>query len=344
VIAGSFVEIRAAELHTCGRKTDGTLWCWGHNENGQLGNSSNTSSLTPVQVSGLANVTLFDGGRTHTCAVGSVGSVQGLWCWGRGGERQPRAANQATGKLGNGSSADSNVPVKVDLSAAAAQGQTVRSLATGSYHSCVVMSDDKTWCWGRNSDGELGDGSTTPSNVPVEVSYGGITIGNGVTVEQVSCSDGRRKQSSTCIRLSDGVVYCWGGNTHGELGDGTTTARSAPAAPVDQSAMGGVKIVQLVAAQFAKCARTDDGAVWCWGMNQNGILGINDATTANQVTPVKANTSGVTALDMSHHLACAIDSAKQLYCWGTNMRGQATMHTPATPEEGAVLQPTQLAF
>ncbi|HEY5922544.1 MAG TPA: hypothetical protein VIV11_12775 [Kofleriaceae bacterium] len=345
--ANDIVELRAAEMHTCGRKLDGTLWCWGHNEDGQLGNAMNANSKVAVQVSGLSNVTLFDGGRTHTCALGTFNTMSGLWCWGRGGEGNPRSATQPTGKLGNNSSADSNVPVKVDLTTAAAMGQTVKSLSTGAYHSCIVMSDNKTWCWGRNANGELGNGTTTPSKVPVEVGYAAITIPSGVTVDQVSCSDGRRKQGSTCILLSNGTVYCWGANSVGELGDGTTatTPRMAPSTAVNTSGMGGVKIVQIVAAQFAKCARTDDASIWCWGQNKNGIIGIDDPMQTNHPMPVKVNVlSTVTHVDMSHRLVCAVDSAKQLYCWGTNRRGQALAIPPTTESEGLVLQPTRVMF
>lgn len=343
--ATGIVELRAAEMHTCGRKMDGTLWCWGHNENGQLGDGTTTHSTVAVQVAGLTNVTLFDGGRRHTCALGTYNATApGLWCWGRGGESAHNATG-AVGKLGNNSSSDSKVPVRVDLSAAAAQGQTVKALSTGSYHSCMVMSDDTTWCWGRNANGELGNGTTTPSKVPVQVSYAGITIPSGVTVDQVSCSDGRGKQNSTCILLSNGTVYCWGANAHGELGDGGTVARTAPSTPVNLAALGAVKIVQLAAAQYAKCARSDDGGVWCWGENRNGILGINNGSVVTQATPVKANVlSTATRLDMSHRLACAIDSANQLFCWGTNRRGQARAKTPADVTEAAVLEPTRVIF
>jgi len=343
--ATDVAEIRAAEMHTCARKTDNTLWCWGHNENGQLGNGTKIHSKAAVQVPGLTNVSLFDGGRVHMCALASYNGTAGLWCWGRGGENNMRLPGAALGKLGNNSAADSSVPVRVDLSVAGAAGQTVKSLSTGSYHSCIAMSDNKVWCWGRNSSGELGDGTTNPSKVPVQVNLAGITLPPSVSIDEVSCSDGRRKQNSTCIRLSNGTVYCWGANGHGELGDGGTTARSAPTLAVDTLALGNAKIVQLVAASFAKCARTDDGNVWCWGENKNGIVGINDAVTANHPTPRKTTVLlGVTQLDMSHKLACAVDSTKHLYCWGTNRRGQAKARRPLDKADSVVLEPTQVVF
>lgn len=345
-IAGAtdVVELRAGETFTCARKADATLWCWGHNENGQLGDASNVHSSVAVQVAGLTNVTFFDAGRMHACAVGTYSGTAGLWCWGRGGQGAHNTTGE-TGRLGNNSSADSNVPVAVDLSAAAAAGQTVRSLSAGGYHSCIVMSDDTVWCWGSNANGELGDGTTTPSKVPVEVDLSAITIPSGVTVDEVSCSDGRHKQESTCLRLSDGTAYCWGANDHGELGDGATTPRSAPSTPVDTSGLGGAKLVQLASAQFAKCGRTDTGDVWCWGEDRNGILGINNGNGATHPRPVQTTgLTGATHLDMSHKLACAVDGAQQPYCWGTNRRGQATGHAPTGTADAAVLQPTRLTL
>jgi alpha-tubulin suppressor-like RCC1 family protein len=342
--ATDIVELRAAETHTCGKKSDSSLWCWGHNEWGQLGNGTTVHSRSAVRVTGLSNVTLFDGGRMHTCAVGSYNGTAGVWCWGRGGQRTHDATG-ATGRLGHNSSANSSVPVRVELAAATSAGQTIRSLSTGAYHSCVVTSDDKIWCWGSNASGELGIGNTTPSKVPVQTNLAGVALGAGVTVDEVSCSDGRHKKASTCLRLSSGVVHCWGSNERGELGDGTTstTPRTAPTTAVSTSALGSAKIVQLASAQFAKCGRTDTGDVWCWGQNTNGIVGIDESNPSNRTTPVKTTVlTNATQLDMSHKLACAVDAGKQLYCWGTNRRGQAAARPPTAQSDKQVLQPTRV--
>ncbi len=342
------VEIRAAELHTCARKTDNTLWCWGHDEHGQLGDGSTNSTRTPVQVSGLTGVQMFDGGTFHTCAVGSVSNVAGLWCWGRGGQKNlPGVANPNVnlGRLGNNATADSGVPVAVDLSQAAAAGQTVKAVSTGVMHSCAVMSDNTVWCWGRNSSGELGNGTTTDSKAPVKVSFAGITIPSGVTVDQVSCSDGRgtRRPGSTCMLLSNGAVYCWGAGGSGQLGDNTTTTRSAPSTPVTPPPLtGSAKLVQIVSAAEARCARASDGSVWCWGSNYKGLLGIG-IDGGNYPAPVHTRTiTSAVKLDMSHRTACAIDASNQLWCWGNNQRGQITFHRPATMSDAHVLQPVQI--
>jgi alpha-tubulin suppressor-like RCC1 family protein len=333
-------EIRAAEMHTCARKVDGTLWCWGHNEAGQLGNGSNTSSSVPVQVTGLTNVTLFDGGRHHTCAVGSYNGTQGLWCWGRNGRNNKNSGgtfDQTLSRLGNNAFADSNVPVAVDLSAAASAGQTVRALSTGNYYSCVVMSDNTVWCWGKGTNGQLGNGGAASSKVPVQVNLAGVTLPSGATIDEVTCSDGSGyKNASTCMRLDTGAAYCWG--TANELGDGSVAQRNAPTAPVTMTALGSATFKQLASAADVHCGLSTAGDVWCWGFNHNGVLGINDGTnTTNRTTPAKALVlTGATQLDMSHRTACAIDGQQQLWCWGANKRG------PILGAGHRVLQPTQV--
>jgi alpha-tubulin suppressor-like RCC1 family protein len=145
--------------------------------------------------------------------------------------------------------------------------------------------------------------------------------------------------------LSNGTVYCWGANQQSELGDGGVVQRTAPSTPVNIAALGAVKIVELASAQLAKCGRTDDGSIWCWGENKNGILGINDGNVIVRATPVKANVLSTAAqLDMSHKVACVVDTASQLFCWGTNRRGQASAKAPTTTEDSVVLEPTQIQF
>jgi alpha-tubulin suppressor-like RCC1 family protein len=333
-------EIRAAEMHTCARKLDGTLWCWGHNEAGQLGNGTTTSAKVPIQISGLSNVTLFDGGRHHTCAVGAYNGTQGLWCWGRNAHQNrtnPTSFDQTLGRLGNNSLADSSVPVAVDLSVAASAGQTVRALSTGGYYSCAVMSDNTVWCWGKGTNGQLGNGGAASSKVPVQVNLAGVTLPTGAMIDAVSCSDGSGfKNASTCMHVDNGSVYCWGAGS--ELGDGSTVQRNAPTAPVTMTALGAATFTQVASAAGVHCGLSTAGEVWCWGFNQNGVLGINDGTSStNRTTPAKTLAlTGATALDMSHRTACALDSQQQLWCWGANRRG------PIRGAGSRVIQPTKV--
>jgi alpha-tubulin suppressor-like RCC1 family protein len=337
-------EIRAGEMHTCARKADRTLWCWGHNERGQLGDGTTTSSAVAVQVMGLTSVGLFDGGRMHTCAVGTVGTTTGLWCWGRGGlrGRGSNPVDQTVGRLGTGDIVDASVPARVDLSVAAGAGQTVKALSAGGYHTCIAMSDNRVWCWGRGGSGELGNAATASSKVPVAVNLAGITIPAGVTIDEISCTD-TNSAGSACLRLSNGAVHCWGSGREGEMGDGvlTTTNRTAPAAGVITTALAGATFVELASAGQAHCGRASNGTVWCWGRNKSGLLGINVGDETNEFTPVQATAlSGATRLDMSHRNACVVDGMSQLFCWGNNRRSQATASSPAPVQ---INEPTQVS-
>jgi alpha-tubulin suppressor-like RCC1 family protein len=138
------------------------------------------------------------------------------------------------------------------------------------------------------------------------------------------------------MRLSTGAVYCWG--AAGELGDGTSVQRTAPLAPVTMTALGSDTFEQLASAADVHCGLSTAGDVWCWGYNQNGVLGINDgASGTTRTTPAKALVlTQATQLDMSHRTACAIDAQQQLWCWGANRRGLIRGAPPR------VLQPTKV--
>src|SRR5262249_5683353 len=133
-LGASVADVATGEgAHSCARKTDGTLWCWGYNANGQLGNGSTTQSTTPIQVASLdASVAQVARGKRHACERKLDGT---LWCW--------RYNNY--GQLGNGSTAQSAAPVQV-----AALGTSVAEVATAYQHTCARKTDGTLWCWGYN--------------------------------------------------------------------------------------------------------------------------------------------------------------------------------------------------
>jgi alpha-tubulin suppressor-like RCC1 family protein len=342
-----FVELRAGDHHTCGKKSDNTLACWGHNERGQLGDGTQISTPVPVTVTGLTNVTQFDAGRIHTCALGSFQGTAGLWCWGRNGEKG-NAPNSTTnpnlGRLGNGTTADSLTPVAVDLSQVTAGGATIKAMSAGGYHSCVVASNNKVWCWGRNNQGQLGDGSLVDTKAPVAVDLSALTIPNGVTIDEVSCGRDKKKEDSTCLRMSNGTIACWGNGTFGELGDGGIVDHTKPTTTVVAGTFA-AKPTRLASGQNARCALTDAGTVFCWGRNQNGLLGAGLTSFGNFSLPVKANTTGtIKQLSMSHHTACAVDSDGAVWCWGTNTRAQAKARLPKDQTDRATINPFRITF
>jgi hypothetical protein len=190
--------IAGGEGHnTIALKGDGTVWTWGANWYGQLGDGTTTDRLTPVQVSGLTSVTAIAGGNFHTIALKGDGTV---WTWG----------NNFAGELGDGTNTNRSTPVQVS-------GLTgVTAIAGGNFHTIALKGDGTVWTWGYNFDGELGDGTNTNRSTPVQVS--GLT---GVT----AIAGGG---SHTIALKSDGTIWTWGENGSGQLGDGTTTGRWTP--------------------------------------------------------------------------------------------------------------------
>ncbi len=245
------VSLTASFFHTCARRSTGTISCWGANSNGQLGDGTTVDRLTPVQVSGISNATAVSAGASHTCAE-LTGKIQ---CWGSNlnGElgnnttassstpqdvqfsvfRESTSAGVAAsgrstcslqidrtvtcwgsnsdGQLGDGSRSPRLLPGdKIsDVS-------TAILIAASSVQACAMLVDKTALCWGRNDDGQLGDGSKTDRLSPVPVA--GITSAASVTVGNFH----------GCALLTDGTIRCWGKNDKGQLGDGTTTNSTVP--------------------------------------------------------------------------------------------------------------------
>ena len=190
------VSISTGHFHTCALLANGTVRCWGSNNNGQLGNNSMISSRSPVTAN-VSNVTQISSGTYHTCALLANSTVQ---CWGDNG----------SGRLGNNNVTHTSVPTVVP-------GLTgVASISTGDSHSCALLSNGTVRCWGANSQGQLGSLGTTFSSAPVSVS--GISSATEI-------SAGR---SHTCAQLSNGTVQCWGENGSGQLGNNTATRSLTP--------------------------------------------------------------------------------------------------------------------
>ncbi|MGK5091281.1 hypothetical protein WDW89_04590 [Deltaproteobacteria bacterium TL4] len=202
--------------HSCAVLSGGSVKCWGDNSYGQLGNNSTMSSSTPVAVSGISTATSISVGSVHSCARLSDGTVQ---CWG----------NNYDGQLGITPGNDSSTPVSVSGAISTAievvTGGFYRPSSyspEGSSYSCSVLSSGQVQCWGANSYGQLGNNSTTSSSTPVSVS------GLSSTATNIAISAEHNRGVSTCARLSDGTIQCWGTNTDGQLGNGTTTASLTP--------------------------------------------------------------------------------------------------------------------
>jgi alpha-tubulin suppressor-like RCC1 family protein len=288
--ADATISVSAGITHTCSVTEAGRVVCWGENNFGQLGNGTTTSSTTPVAVSGLSSgVQEVAAGGAYTCALTGAGAVE---CWGRNAE----------GQLGNGTTTSSTTPVAVS-----GLSSGVVAIAAGAFHACALTRAGAAVCWGNNGSGQLGDGTTTTRTTPVTVS--------GLSSGVVAITTGREH---TCAVTLATAAMCWGNNSEGQLGDGTTANRLTPVTVSGLSH--GVK--EVAAGGFHTCARTEAGAALCWGKNGSGQLG--NGTTLGSPTPVGVSglSSGVNTIAAGEEYNCALTEAGAVECWGNNVEGQ----------------------
>lgn len=181
------------------------------------------------------------------------------------------------------------VPVAVYTSGVLSD-KTVTQISTGRYYACAIDSTGKSYCWGRNLYGELGNNSTTQSNVPVAVNTSGVLSGKTITHLATG-------HYHTCALDSAGTTYCWGLNANGQVGNGTTTNSSVPVAVNTAGVLAGKTITTVSAGYYSSLALASDGTTYTWGQNTNGQLGNN--STTNSSVPVAVSTSGTSALSPS---------------------------------------------
>ncbi|MDL1978671.1 MAG: M64 family metallo-endopeptidase [Deltaproteobacteria bacterium] len=271
--------------HTIAVKTDSTVWAWGANWDGQLGDGTTTDSSLPVQVSGLADVSAIAGGGSYTIALKTDGTV---WAWG----------HNLHGQLGDGTTTDRSTPVQVSGLA------DVSAIAGGGSHTIALKTDGTVWAWGYNWHGQLGDGTTTDSSLPVQVSG----------LADVSAIAGGSYH--TIVLKADGTVWAWGYNGSGQLGDGTTTDRSTPVQ------VSGLADVAAIAGGYSHTiALKTDGTIWAWGWNEYGQLG--DGTTTDRSSPVQVSgLSDVAAIAAGGHHTIVLKADGTVWAWGYNGSGQ----------------------
>lgn len=275
--------------HTCALMGDQSVWCWGQNTVGQLGDGAPGDSLTPVKVKGLPPALDVAAGEYHTCAVDTSNRV---WCWG----------SNAYGELGIGTtSQDSNVPVQVTGGLLASQ------VAAGHEFSCAVTLTHTVDCWGDNNYGELGNGTKADSSTPVPVKglANVIQIATGFY--------------HACAVESNGTLWCWGDNGNGELGNNSTTSSSVPVIVSMQN------VTQVSAGFSDTCAIGNaPGDLWCWGWDDVGQLGDGVTTDSHVPTQVAGLSSGVQQVSVGMDSTCAIANVPgtAALCWGDNNHGK----------------------
>jgi alpha-tubulin suppressor-like RCC1 family protein len=290
--------------HGLEARADGTVWAWGDNQFGELGDGTTTGRLAPVQVTGLAGVTQVAASCAHSLALRSDGTV---WAWG----------DNSAGELGRGTVTDHEVtPAPVSGLAG------VTKISAGCGFSLALRSDGTVWAWGLDNVGQLGNGSTASSAVPVKIT----------ALSQVT-SIAAGLDSAVAIVAGGASVWAWGGNDVGQLGDGTTAGH---ATPVRVTQIGIVHIAGAAAGfKFAAILGTDC-SVWAWGADNNGQLGNAPAATpATRPVNTIAAGSGITQIAAGVDHMVALKSGGTVLAWGDNTNGELGTGT-TTPVTGPV--------
>ena len=307
-------DVRALEAglrHVCALRGDGTVWCWGDNLSGKVGDGMPaTIRPAPVQVlresdvQPLTGIEVLAAGGNHTCAADSEGIA---WCWGNNDYYQ--LGVEAPGARGRAA------PVP------GSEGWS--NLHGGGLHTCGVKPDDgdsidPLWCWGGDTYGQLGDGN--PSD-PGSVAASLVGYEVSPTVRVVPFAVGLGVEFS-CAAVVGPKALCWGRNIAHALGDegAPTTDDGVDAAGAREAVLIATSAIEEIAAggDFA-CARLASGALWCWGGNAFGQLGIGGISPP--AAPTQA-ASEVTAVAAGVDHACAITPDHRVVCWGTNAKGQ----------------------
>jgi len=299
------VSIATSYNHCLALKSDGTIWAWGSNYRGKLG-KDNTLGVYPIpsQVSGLSEIVAIAAGYDHSLALKSDGTV---WAW--GDNRFGQAGNGITFGSSNATNASMTTTTN-DTSRGITQVSglsDIVAISAGVAHSLALKSDGTVWAWGGNYYGQLGNGTSGTNSdrgVPMQVKElsGVVSIGAGAF--------------HTLAVKSDGTVWSWGHNDHGQLGDGVITDSSIPVQVIGLNSM-----VAVAGGEFHSLALKSDGTVWAWGYNSLGQLGTGNILTSYKPVQV-TNLNGIIAIAASAANSSALKSDGTVWTWGNNLDGQ----------------------
>ena len=268
-------------------KTDGTLWSWGQNTNGQLGQNDVVNRSSPVQVGALTTwLTLSDNTFYHTVAIKTDGT---LWSWGDNG----------FGQLGQGDVVKRSSPVQVGAG-------TTWSKITGGYGKILAIKTDGTlWAWGRNIEGQTGQNNTIYRSSPVQIGSltTWLTIAGGF-------------DQNLAIK-TDGTLWSWGGNNRGQLGQNIdyTITRSSPVQ------VGALTTWNKLSASYNTIATKTDNSLWSWGYNINGQLGLNDVNNRSSPVQIGSLTTWLNIASGGYN-TLSIKTDGTLWSWGGSNYGQ----------------------
>ncbi len=297
-------RIDAGVEHTCGLGDNGKAYCWGNNNNAQLGEGGeHLLSNEPVEVHAGESSGEFiqiSSDSEHTCAIGTDNKA---YCWGDG----------TAGKLGHGVITEEVEPVEVH---AGESPGTFTQISSGQFHTCAIGTDNNAYCWGSELNGKLGNGidGGAEHTEPVEV-HGGESPG---TFTQISAAE-----SHTCAIGIDDKAYCWGSGGSGKLGNGSTSLSDSVPLEVHAGESPGT-FTQISAEDSHTCAIGTDNKAYCWGDGGTGKLGNGSTTDQSEPVEVHAGESLATFTQISagDSHTCAIGTDNKAYCWGDGGSGR----------------------
>ncbi|MBN1417124.1 MAG: thrombospondin type 3 repeat-containing protein [Bacteroidales bacterium] len=267
--------------HYMAIKSDRTLWAWGANDDGQLGDGTTESKSDPVKITANNNWKSVSAGLWHTVAVRTDGT---LWAWG----------NNREGQLGNNSTNNASVPVRIGTNT------NWISVAAGSFHTLAIQSDGSLWAWGYNYVGQLGDGTNNSSLVPVK-------IGNDKNWKTITTY-----QYHNAAIKTDGTLWMWGENLNSQLGDGTTEKSTSPKQVGTDNTW-----VDVSVGNSHTLAIKNDGSLWGWGGNRYGQLG--DGTNTTRPVPVRIGSDNDwVKISCGVQHSVGLKSNGTLWYWGYN--------------------------
>jgi alpha-tubulin suppressor-like RCC1 family protein len=296
-------SVQTGTSHSCGLTLPGQVYCWGDGSRGQLGQGDRSASPVPRLVPLAAPAVAVSTGWHHTCALLDDGAI---WCWGDNNEGQLGQDDIFPGPESRDNDAVS--PVRVPAPARADAGSSAwASVDVGEGHTCAVLTDDSLWCWGRNSQAQLG--TTTleaQERRPIQVTADRRWL-------RVDAS-----QNYTCALDAEGSLWFWGYNM------GIRSDAGNPFGSVEQELRVPTRSnsgpwLDVSSNMFHTCAIDRASDLWCWGRSTEGQLGLTDETV--QVVPVLV-ASGVASVSAGTYSTCYISLAGELFCAGKNSSGQ----------------------
>jgi gliding motility-associated-like protein len=330
-----WIQVAGGEMHSLGLKSDGTLWAWGRNDYGQIGDGTTTQKNSPLQIGSDNNWVSILAGWTHTLGLKSNGT---LWVWGENN----------WGQLGDSTNTDRHSPVQMGTD------KRFISIAGGKDHSACLKANGTIWAWGGNSNGQCGDGTTTDRYSPVQIGtdtkwvsivanswrtfglkadgtlwawgnnvWGSLGVGGGAqknTPTQVG-TDNKWVCTApggghTLGLKSDGTLWAWGNNAQGQLGDGTGLPKSTPVQVGSDNSW-----VSIAAGSLQSLGLKADGTLWAWGDNLWGELG--DGTNTNRNAPIQIGSDNkwISISSLGRH-SVGLKSNGTIWGWGNNTNGQ----------------------